>query len=141
MKIVLDTNVLVSGIFFQSGVCTEILDRWMNGEFRVYATPSILEEYIRVIDRIASRKKIPLEHNWHTLLPELCHMISGTIPEKRICRDAADDKFLFCALEARVQYLVSGDLDLGVLGSIDNVKILSPRKFLDTLDKYKRSHS
>ncbi len=47
MNVVLDTNVLVSGLLF-GGVPGRILDAWSNGAIRLVISPSILEEYRRV---------------------------------------------------------------------------------------------
>ena len=57
MIVVLDTNVVVSGIFFH-GPPASILEAWFEGRFEVYATPKILEEYLRVLEEV-SRLKIP----------------------------------------------------------------------------------
>ncbi|MBI3126610.1 MAG: PIN domain-containing protein [Candidatus Tectomicrobia bacterium] len=47
MRIVLDTNVLISGIFF-AGYPYEILDAWRQGRLEIATSPGILEEYSRV---------------------------------------------------------------------------------------------
>ena len=54
MKVVLDTNVLVSGIFF-SGPPGEILTAWQAGRFQLLLSPAILLEYQRVGEELAAR--------------------------------------------------------------------------------------
>ncbi len=54
MRVVLDTNVLASGIFF-GGIPSKIVQSWLDGRFTVYATPLILLEYLRVIDDLSAR--------------------------------------------------------------------------------------
>ena len=54
MKVVLDTNVLVSGIFF-SGPPGEILKAWQAGRFQLLLSPAILLEYQRVGEELAAR--------------------------------------------------------------------------------------
>lgn len=54
MKIVLDTNVLVSGIFF-SGAPSKILEAWDEGAFELVISPEILEEYRRVVEELSSQ--------------------------------------------------------------------------------------
>jgi len=56
--IVLDTNVVVSGIFFH-GPPASVLEAWFEGRFKVYATPKILEEYLRVLEGISTLKISP----------------------------------------------------------------------------------
>jgi len=52
MRVVLDTNVLVSGIFF-SGPPSRILGAWRHGKLRLVYSPSILDEYERVLAELA----------------------------------------------------------------------------------------
>jgi predicted nucleic acid-binding protein len=54
MKIVLDTNALVSGIFF-SGPSADILRAWSHGKFRLVLSPEILDEYTRVSAELADK--------------------------------------------------------------------------------------
>lgn len=46
-----------------------------------------------------------------------------------LCRDPKDDKFLDAALNRRANYLIMGDEDLAVLGSVEDVHICSPKAF------------
>ena len=62
MKIVLDTNVLVSGIFF-TGPPSKILRAWSRGKVQLVVTPEILDEYRRVV--------IELHDKFHGNLLEL----------------------------------------------------------------------
>ena len=130
MKVVLDTNVLVSGIFF-GGVPGRIVDSWIEKKFSVYATPSIMEEYLKVIATLVD-KETELSRHWNSLLPEICHLIADS--EKPLahplCRDPDDDKFLLCALHARADCLITGDRDLKILSGDFPFKILTPKEFL-----------
>lgn len=54
MKIVLDTNVFISGIFF-SGPPFQVLEAWRDGKIQLVISPAILEEYRRVADELAER--------------------------------------------------------------------------------------
>ena len=75
MRIVLDTNVLISGIFF-GGIPSRVLDGWALDYFSVYASPLILEEYLRVINRVRSiQAQKAIADKWMAILPEVCHMI------------------------------------------------------------------
>ena len=55
MKIVLDTNVLVSGIFF-GGIPFRILEHWISDDLEIIATPDILNEYVRVISFVGKKQ-------------------------------------------------------------------------------------
>lgn len=132
MKVVLDTNILASGIFF-GGLPGKILDAWLRDVFVVYATPKILEEYIQVLTRMNTEAKEEAVFQWLESLSELCHVVSDVESKKPISRDPADDKFLYCALSAGADYLITGDQDLKVLEGSWEFKIASPRAFLNVL--------
>ncbi len=132
MKVVLDTNVLVSGIF-SKGVPSRIVRAWLNNDFTVFASTEILDEYLRVIERLKQSKTPQLDHDWPAVLQELCHVLQVSRFPRPLCRDPSDDKFLACALTAKANLLVSGDADLRVLDTQFPFRIVSPRNFLDHL--------
>ena len=135
MKVVLDTNVLVSGIFFGKGP-GKIIELWLAGKFSVYATPAILEEYLRIIEILTKGNKELFQH-WSALLPGVCHLVDDAkdIFEIPFSRDPHDDKFLWCGLRVKADYLISGDKDLRVLGHVFPFQIFSPNEFLSALAK------
>lgn len=63
VRIVLDTNVLISGIFW-SGTPSKILDLWVNDKFQLLTTQPILEEYNNTLNRISKGKKDNLVNAW-----------------------------------------------------------------------------
>src|SRR3989338_99194 len=110
MKLVLDTNVLISGIYF-GGTPEHILDHWADNRFMVYATPRILKEYLRVIEEMDLKMHETLGIHWNKMLPKVCHFIPDSRTLKKFSRDPDDDKFIHCAIESGADYLVSGDHD------------------------------
>lgn len=132
MIVVLDTNVVVSGIFFH-GPPAEILEAWFEGRFEVYATPKIVEEYLRVLEEVSTLKFPRFEHDWKEILVQKCHLIPDTEAGVMLPRDPSDAKFLDCASRSGAQYLVSGDLDLRSFKGDLGFEILSPRQFLRLL--------
>lgn len=132
MIVVLDTNVVVSGIFFH-GPPARILEAWFAGRFKVYATPKILEEYLRVLEKVSTLKSPPFEHRWEEVLLERCRLIPDAEPVLALPRDPSDAKFLDCAVRSGANYLVSGDLDLRSFQRNLRFRVVSPRQFLQLL--------
>ena len=129
MRIVVDTNILVSGIFW-GGVPYRLLSAWIAGEMEVCATPQVLSEYCDVIDRLAARSKRPdLAKRWKMFLFEHLVLVEETRHYQGV-RDPKDDKFVACALSAGARILVSGDDDLLALGQVENVKIVKVSDWL-----------
>ncbi len=131
MRSVLDTNVVVSGIFF-AGVPGQILDAWGQGQFTLVATPSTFAEYEEVCRRLQGRfPAIEFEGVLVGLLRG-ARMLADPEPDPSILRDVDDDMFLRCALASR-SVLVSGDGDLLEQDGWAGVRVLNPRDFLAEL--------
>jgi putative PIN family toxin of toxin-antitoxin system len=129
MKIVLDTNVFVSGIFF-SGPPYRILRAWREGRVRVAYSPAIILEYRRVLAALSQQfPKINGEPflDLVTRYGELVH--PQPIPGVS-CRDPEDVKFLECLLDSKARCLVTGDKDLLKVRT-KAALILTPRQFCD----------
>ncbi len=134
MKVVIDTNILVSGLYFK-GAPFKILQAWLDHSFTVYATPKIIQEYIRAIDYLAYKRKPNLFHNWDVKLPEICDILPDEEEPVKICRDKDDDKFLYCCLRSKASYLITGDNDLKVLKDLFKFQIVSPAQFVFLMNK------
>lgn len=132
VRVVLDTNILVSGIFFH-GLPGRVLDAWLDRKFSIFVTPTILEEYARVMQEFTAGKRDVDIIEWMDTLLELCHVVPDSSKAVAHVRDPHDDKFVNCALRAKANYLVTGDKDLLVLKEKFPVKIVSPRKFLNSI--------
>ena len=133
MIVVLDTNAVVSGIFFH-GPPASILEAWFEGRFEVYTTPKIFEEYLRVLEEVSQLRSPPFEHRqWEEILLERCRLIPDAESSLILPRDPSDAKFLDCAIRSSADYLVSGDLDLKSFQGDLRFKITSPRQFLRLL--------
>lgn len=129
MKIVLDTNLLVSGIFW-SGAPLKILEHWRKEKLQVLATENILDEYLRVIEKISVKAGRPdLFLAWSALLPMKLDLILVKKSFK-LCRDPDDDKFIDCAVAGKAEYIVSGDDDLLSLKKVMQIEIATARDFL-----------
>lgn len=131
MRIVLDANVLVSGIFW-AGVPSQLLQRWLAGRLEIIASVEIVAEYERVLYEVAGpRGRNDLAQRWVGLIAEYVTLIDVR-PKVKLCRDPDDDKYLDCAMQGGAAYLVSGDKDLLSLGDASGTPILTAKQFLAT---------
>ena len=110
MRIVIDTNVVASAIFF-GGKPRELLELLMRRQVDAYASPEIICEYQETCDELVSRypgKPVLLPLNQ---IIAACRLIK-TRSKITVCRDSEDNKFIECAVDANYIYIVSGDKDL-----------------------------
>jgi len=130
VKVVLDTNVFVSGAFF-SGPPFQILQAWRDGKIQLVISPEILYEYRRVGEILAEEYlTIDLEPILEYAIHHAVVFSAPPLPE-RVCDDADDDKFLACALASGSNLVVSGDKHLLKVSGYQNIEVLKPRDFLD----------
>ena len=130
MKVILDTNVFVSGVFF-SGPPYTILDAWRSGRIKLVSSPEILDEYQRVGRELATQYPgVDLEPMLE-LLTVATEVIGPAALSEQVCSDPDDDKFIACALSSRTRYVISGDKHLLSVSGYKGISILRPRMFVD----------
>ena len=128
MKVVLDTNVLMSGIFWQ-GTPHKILLNWYEGHFNLALSLEIANEYRRVASLLENKyKNVPATSLIDFIIHE-SEIFSIPFTRIKISRDTDDDKFLHCAIAAKAKYVVSGDKDLLSIGQYLSVTVIKPTDF------------
>lgn len=130
MKIVVDTNVIISAVFF-GGNPRKIIEAIVDGIISIlnaFATTTIIEEYLEIIDEMISRKQGKLDNSIITPLIKKMNVIQP-VSSIRISRDPDDDKFIECAVDAGAMYIISGDKDLLDVSEYNNIKIITAHEF------------
>ena len=131
MKIVIDTNVFISAVFF-GGLPLQVLQSVISKQNDAYISPEIWDEYNDVIERMTKKYPSRLKQQ---LIDEVFKLFKVIIPssEISICRDSDDDKFISCAIDAECMHIVSGDEDLLSLGNVENINVYTPSEFLNSM--------
>ena len=132
MRIVLDTNIIASALFF-GGKPYQLLRYVMESRVDVVASKEIVDEYEEIVLRLqrkypAINSRIPLQDIISKF--EIIRVNS----EIHISRDPADDKFISCALDGKCLYIVSGDSDLLDIESYEGIEILTVSDFLNRFE-------
>ncbi|MDK2888844.1 putative toxin-antitoxin system toxin component, PIN family [Desulfofundulus australicus DSM 11792] len=125
MKVVMDTNILVSAIGW-TGPPHRLLKACIGGKLKLFISPALIEELILVIARpklkvVAAHPDLPRIISW------LCQPERLIIPRQQlnvITEDPADNRVLECALEAGAGAIVSGDEHLLGLKIFSGIPIL-----------------
>lgn len=134
LRVVLDTNVLVSGTIVRHGFPGRILVAVLDERITLVVSPYLLAEYLNVIQRPHIAKKYPNLSDWLVLVRRFISAnaisVSPTSVPRVIQDDPKDDAILACALTGGVQYIVSGDQHLLKLGSYHGIEIVTPREFV-----------
>jgi putative PIN family toxin of toxin-antitoxin system len=128
MRIVLDTNVLMSGIFF-SGLPARILAAWTEGRFELVSSLEILAEYRRVGERL-NKKFTSIDINpVLDLVTRETRIVEPMPVPPSACDDPDDLKFLACALAGSADCIVTGDRALLRATPFHGIEVVTPREF------------
>ena len=127
MKAVFDTNVLVAA-FVTEGVCAKLLGRAKRKQLILIISSFILEEFKNVLLKKFSASKEQIR-TAAKLISEVAQLATPPSLVCGVCRDPDDDQILSCALSAKADYLVTGDIDLLELKEFRGIKILKPAAF------------
>lgn len=127
MKIVIDTNVVISGVFF-GGKPRTILEAVAKNKLCACASPEIIAEYYEIVDEMIRRGQGHFNRN--VLLP-LISAMEIIIPSSSInaSRDPDDNKFIECAVDSGALYIVSGDKDLLCIQEYSEIQIVTAADF------------
>ena len=130
MRVILDTNVFVSGIFF-GGPPYRILKAWRDGELRLVVSQEILNEYQRVGEELAGQFPGVDPYSILELVAMNAEIFLDQIMPEPVCEDPEDDKFIACALAGRCKVIVRGDKHLLKVSGFRGIKVMRPRQFAD----------
>jgi putative PIN family toxin of toxin-antitoxin system len=121
LRIVLDTNVLISAILF-GGKPRQILEKAIRGEIQLCISEPILEEFRGVLRRSKFDYSPEMIQIILTELTGIAHLVNPSRAIEVVSEDPADNRILECAVEAKASYIVTGDshlLKLSRYGSIE----------------------
>jgi uncharacterized protein len=130
MKVILDTNVLVSGIFFK-GPPFRIFQIWKKGQIEIVISHEILEEYRRVIQDIGTHFPHIDISNLFEMITLKAHFTLSLALHPQVCDDPDDDKFFSAALVSKTSVIISGDKHLLDKSGFSGITVLKPSKFLE----------
>ena len=129
LRIVYDTNVIISGLFFHGNEET-VLNFGKDGRVDVYVSQYILDELVGVIARKFYHRLSEAEDNLELLLERVI-IVEPVQSVSIVQTDPDDNHILECCLEADADYLITGDAgDLLPLGSFRNTRIVSAAEFI-----------
>lgn len=136
LRVVLDTNVLLSGIAYPASIPGKIMAAWRHGAIEVLLSVYILDELRRVLPRLSHRHGMS-EADIDDLVDILsiqCEVIEPATEATPDLRDPKDRPVLGTLLTAvqasTADYLITGDKDLLVMS--DRYPIISPAQFWET---------
>jgi putative PIN family toxin of toxin-antitoxin system len=131
VKIVCDTNVLVAALVAE-GLCRDIVKRRLPVH-DLFTSKGLLDELVETLRR--KFRVEPRDIPFLRAFQERAELVKPEKLKRPVCRDPDDDLVLATAVAAKAHCIITGDDDLLVLKSFAGIAILSPRAFVDAMDR------
>lgn len=133
MRVVVDTNVLVSSFF--GGPPREVIELWKRGEITLCVSRDLIDEYVEVLHRLG----VPADliHELLDLFASGHHLVfAASTSSLQIMKHDPDDNMLFeCAVALEAKVIVTGDKAVRTVERYMNVEVTTPTEFLARYSK------
>src|SRR3989344_187941 len=126
LRVVIDTNVFISGILF-GGIPRRIITLVKTNRLLLLMSVEVANEWIQILERFPTTQTDLDDASYI-----LTHRVIRVTPKVNIrkSRDLKDDMLLALSFAGKADYLITGDKDLLVMRNFEKTKIVTPRQFL-----------
>lgn len=132
MRVVLDTNVVMSALFF-GGYPLKIVRSVFSKKVELVATQAVLSEYREVAERLHFQFPLINYRRPLAMLESKIIIVRGVKLQKPICHDPDDDVIISCAIGGKAKIICSGDNDLLSINGKHGLEILKPSVFCERM--------
>ena len=128
MRVVIDTNVLVSSFF--GGLPRDVVARWKHGELTLCVSRPLLDEYVEVLRRLGARDDLVREllelwaSGYHVAFT------ANPRPLRVVDSDPTDNMLFDCAVALKADAIITGDKAVRRIGAYMGIEVLTPAEFL-----------
>ena len=133
LRVVLDTNVVVSGLKDSKTPPGQILQLWKNNQFTVITSPQLLAEIHEVLLRqpiLSLLKQTPaIVDKFIKFLIQRTFITKGKLEIDVLKNDPDDNMVLATAIEGQASYLITGNIKHFPFKEYQGVKIVKPQEF------------
>ena len=134
LRAVIDTNLFISGLFGKDSLSAKLQDLWINQEFELVTSIEIIKEVSRVVQYPRIKKRFhPKDETlkrFFRLVFRKAVVTKDIYKTDRIADDPSENKFLACALEGKVDFIVSRDRHLRNLKQFHGIQIIDASTFV-----------
>lgn len=136
IRVVIDTSVFIRYLIRPSAAIRMLIEElWLNDVIRVVTAPELIAELEGVLGRPKMRRWI-LPEEGQVLLDVIALKaelvrVSGPVPS--YTRDPKDDKFVACALVGNASHIITADVDLLNMVSLEGIRAVTPEVFVGDL--------
>ena len=133
MRGVIDTNVFVSGIFWEGNFCSQLIEKWKSKKFELISSMEIIDELVKTLKDFKIQMSDSMIEDWRNLIIENSIIVESTSKIEVIKDDPDDNKFLEVAVDGKAELIVSQDRHLLNLKEYNEIKIVKPEEAVNLI--------
>ncbi len=130
IKVVLDTNIFISSIFWDKGKSHGIVGMALDKRIAVFTSFEILEELERVLRRDFEEPD-EMVHRQVSLILDYATVVKPNLKLQVVDKDPDDNKIIECAASCHVDYIITGDKHLLDLKEYNGIRIVTASQFIE----------
>ena len=134
IKVVLDTNIFISSIFWGMGNPHKIIEKAINQKIEIFSSEEILEELQKILKRDFEQPE-DLIGEQINFIKQLVEIVEIQEKVDFVKEDIDDNKIIECAVSANANFIITGDNHLLKLKEYHQIKIINVRDFLDIIEE------
>ncbi|MBI2646653.1 MAG: putative toxin-antitoxin system toxin component, PIN family [Deltaproteobacteria bacterium] len=134
-RVVVDTNIVLSGFLSSKGAPAKILNAWVSQQFTPLVSLELKQEYFSVLEyrhikeRLASR--YTRAHEMLTAIIKIAKFVNIKNPKIHLFSDTDDDILAEIAIQGKAHYIISGDKAVLNVKRYKDIEIVSATEFLE----------
>jgi len=129
MKVVIDTNVFISGIFWK-GKSNNILNLWKEGKITTVASSDMISELTKVLSGFKIQLSEDMIKQWANMILRNSILVGPKEKINAVKDDPKDNMFLEAAVAGKAEYIITQDKHLLKLKTHQGTKIAKPEEFI-----------
>jgi len=134
MRVVLDTNIFISGIFWEGNYCSQIIDAWRAGKIMLVSSLEMVQELLETIRDFKIEMPEEMIQEWRTMIVENSVMVVPNEKLDIVKNDPKDNKFFEAALAGKAKYIISQDKKHVLsIPEFKGIKTIHPEEFVKLL--------
>ena len=130
IRIVADTNIFISGIFWEGNFSSQVIDLWRRGNIELVSSLPIVEEIVRNLIGFKIEMEEESVKEWEQIILENAMLVEPNEKLDIVKDDPTDNKFLEAAIAGNAEYIITQDNHLLKLKEFRGIKIITPEEFL-----------
>ncbi|MEK6888573.1 MAG: putative toxin-antitoxin system toxin component, PIN family [Nanoarchaeota archaeon] len=133
MRVVLDTNVFISGIFWSGNYCSQLIDKWKNKEIELVSSINIIQELVETLRNFKVHMPETMIEEWRKVILNNSIIIESSTKVNAVKEDLEDNKFIETAIDGKAEFIISQDKHLLNLKEYQGIRIVKPEEAVKIL--------